>query len=584
MVAQVLLLAVPALVILWCGWRHRWTADDGFINLRIVRQIVDGHGPVFNVGERIETGTSPIWLAVLAALDVLTPLRLEWIAAFTGLGATAGALLFAVFGTKRALSLSGSAGLVLPLGALVYAVLPPAWDYATSGLETGVALLWIGASWWLLCRRVASAELRALRPRAYVPLVLGLAPLVRPDFLIFSVFFVLALLTMCERRHVLAVVGIAAALPVVSELARMMYFASTVPNTAVAKEASLSNWSQGWKYFYDFSGSYVLVIPLLAVLGCFLVQCFGRERAVGASFRWVSILVVVSGLVHAIYVVRVGGDFMHGRMLLPALFVVLLPASVVLVRGWQWLGVAVVAVWALVCSFSLRPSYSATTSRTGPAAALQALNPRLGIGDERQFYVRQSSMAHPVTIDDYLRHDIWARAGAATRAAAENGKRGLVIQALATPTTFLPLTTGVGAPVVASAEALGMYGYAAGTGIDVVDDHGLADNVAAHQRLLERGRPGHEKVLRDEWIIGRYAKPGVPLPASVSAREVAAARDALACGPLRAMIRATDRPLALSNLVSNIGEAVRSTGFRFAGDPVSARDELCGPRPGSVDD
>ncbi|HEU5305922.1 MAG TPA: hypothetical protein VFW97_01260, partial [Acidimicrobiia bacterium] len=87
-IVTVAILLVPAVLVVWMGWRHRWTADDGFINLRIVRHIVDGHGPVFNTGQRVEVGTSPLWLAVLSALDLVMPFRLEWIAAITALLAT----------------------------------------------------------------------------------------------------------------------------------------------------------------------------------------------------------------------------------------------------------------------------------------------------------------------------------------------------------------------------------------------------------------------------------------------------------------------------------------------------------------
>ncbi len=39
--------------------------------------------------------------------------------------------------------------------------------------------------------------------------------------------------------------------------------------------------------------------------------------------------VVVAGVLHAAYVVRVGGDFMHGRLLLPGLFLLLCAVAVV---------------------------------------------------------------------------------------------------------------------------------------------------------------------------------------------------------------------------------------------------------------
>ena len=61
------LLATPVIVLAERTWALRWMSDDGFINLRIVSQLVHGHGPVFNIGERVETSTSPLWVFVLAA-------------------------------------------------------------------------------------------------------------------------------------------------------------------------------------------------------------------------------------------------------------------------------------------------------------------------------------------------------------------------------------------------------------------------------------------------------------------------------------------------------------------------------------
>jgi hypothetical protein len=83
MVALVALL-VPVIVVVVMGWQQRWTSDDGFINLRYVDQIRHGNGPVFNAGERVEAFTSPLWLAVLLCLDLVLPLRLEWIAVVSG--------------------------------------------------------------------------------------------------------------------------------------------------------------------------------------------------------------------------------------------------------------------------------------------------------------------------------------------------------------------------------------------------------------------------------------------------------------------------------------------------------------------
>jgi arabinofuranosyltransferase len=572
-VLAVALLLIPVAIVLFCGWQRRWTADDGFINLRVVKQVVAGNGPVYNVGQRVEVGTSPAWIAVLSALDVLTPFRLEWIAAITGLLSTAGAVALAIFGTRRALLAIGVAGLFLPLGALVYVSVPPAWDFATSGLETGLALLWLAVCWWLLSGRVAPGTVA--RAPWYVPMALGLGPLVRPDFLVFSIGFVLALVLLSGRAEALRVILFAAALPVLTELARMAYFASLVPNTAMAKEASLSNWSQGWKYLTDFGGTYLLFLPLLLLAGI----CWFQLRALRGAHRYVllSTVVAITGAVHALYVVEVGGDFMHGRMLLPAFFVLLLPVSVVVARGTSRIVAGAIVVWAVLAMFVFRPSYSGTVPYRGPAAALAALDRNSDIGDERLFYTRKSSEKNPVTIDDYLRHDLWAQAGVKVRKLAASERHPvLILQALADEPTVVPLRRGSAPRTVASAENLGVYAYAAGTDLDVIDSHGLADVIAGHQRLREHGRPGHEKVLPDVWTFARYAAPGDPIPDGMTAAQVEAARRALACGGMRQLVEHTNGPWTLGDTPGNLVEAMRSFRFSFDQDPVIAARELCG--------
>jgi hypothetical protein len=46
--------------------RH-YITDDTFIHLQYARRLAEGHGLVFNVGERVYGCTSPFWVALLAA-------------------------------------------------------------------------------------------------------------------------------------------------------------------------------------------------------------------------------------------------------------------------------------------------------------------------------------------------------------------------------------------------------------------------------------------------------------------------------------------------------------------------------------
>src|SRR5690606_23884366 len=117
-----------------------------------------------------------------------------------------------------------------------------------------------------------------------------------------------------ERARVL---GAAVALPVAYQVFRMGYYASLVPNTALAKSGGRSRWGTGIDYLRDFVQPYWLVVPLalllVAVLAPATVRAWrgGRRRVVVAL-----VALPAAGLVDLLYVVRVGGDYMHGRLLL----------------------------------------------------------------------------------------------------------------------------------------------------------------------------------------------------------------------------------------------------------------------------
>jgi arabinofuranosyltransferase len=562
---------VPVVFLAWMGWRHRWTSDDAFINFRVVRQLGQGHGLVYNAGDRVEAATSPAWVVTLAALDVLTPIRLEWIAVFASLAATVGGLTLAILGTRRALLRSTArAGTYIPLGALVYAVLPPAWDFTTSGLENGLGVLWIGSSWWLLTKWIETRGDAQWR-QWWIPVVVGLGPLVRPDFAIFSAAFLIALVLTGERRWkpVVFVLATALVLPAASELFRMAYYANIVPNTAIAKEASLSNWQQGWKYLRDFFAPYVLLLPVLVLAGAFLAPVFGRGR--GRNPR-LSVLVgcaLVGGLVHGLYVVRVGGDFMHARMLLPSLLVTLLPVSVVPVTGWRWLAATALAVWAIACAAGLRTPYSGPPPKGQVAAPALAGNFASGITDERLFYMRLAGTSHPVTIDDYA-NSFLGRIGLAIDHFDVANRRGFVLGL-----SLLPAAPDAPATLVAYVGAAGITAYAAGDDVFVLDSSGLANAVSAHQRLLFRGRPGHEKDLPASWMFARFAAADAQLPTGLNAADVQAARRALQCGDLRELLASEHDSLSPAHLIRNVMSSVRNSRLRYSSQPQIAEHELC---------
>lgn len=51
-----------------------WVSDDGYITFRSIENWIHGYGLVFNVGERVQTFTHPLWLLLQSLLYLLTRL------------------------------------------------------------------------------------------------------------------------------------------------------------------------------------------------------------------------------------------------------------------------------------------------------------------------------------------------------------------------------------------------------------------------------------------------------------------------------------------------------------------------------
>src|SRR3974390_1768576 len=146
----------------------------------------------------------------------------------------------------------------------------------------------------------------------------------------------------------------------------MGYYATVSPNTALAKEAFLANIPQGRCYFDNFFRTYALAVPLLAA-AVFWVALLGRYReGAGATHPsprfWATLTPPLAAAAHVAYIVIIGGDYMHGRMFLPAAFAALTPLMMVPVpaprsgaaKAILGLAGAVIATWLPICVTRLR--------------------------------------------------------------------------------------------------------------------------------------------------------------------------------------------------------------------------------------
>jgi arabinofuranosyltransferase len=585
----------PAAGLLVAGVVRRWMDEDGFINLRIARNVLLGFGPVFNLDERVEAGTSPLWIAFLSIAGALR-VRLEYAAVGGGIALTVAGLLLAE-DAAWFLRAPGCPPLrrrwrepALPVGAAIFAVVPASWDYASSGLETGLSLAWLGASYRCVTERAAGRSAPGAWP--WQAVLLGLGPLVRPELALYSAAFLgcFAWASVRERAgpasRVRALAGIlasAAAVPLAFQLFRMGYYASVTPNTAIAKEAFMANWNQGRCYFDNFFRTYLLPWPLVSA-GIFWAL---RLRDDASARRWLLVACAVApflaATLHVIYLVAIGGDYMHGRLLVPALFAGLLP---VMTLPWplgasraaaERLPLAVagssIAVWLVLCGGFLRVGVENICN----------------VGDERGWYARIAEVANPVCVSDFRKHfffdsgqklarRVQADCGDLHRSHAADGRCRQVYlddeKPLVSPAPpASPLADDADPRVlgVVDVGAIGIVGYVLPSRVHVVDTNGLSDAIVARFELQTRGRPGHEKTLPVSWFLGRFAAPQPGEDAAVTA-----ARHALHCGALGTLERDVRGPLSASAFLRNLGDAWANARLRIPRDPFEAEERFCG--------
>ncbi len=561
------------------GWRQRWIADDGDIVARTVREILAGNGPVFNPGERVESFTSVFWTWLLALLTWASRLDLYTVMIGSGLLLAPLGLLFALLGARELHRGHSPDKVLLPVGALVVVALPPFWDFVTSGLEDALIFCWLGLCWWLLAGLRPGSRRRA----GWLAFVAGLGWLVRPDMAIGTVTFLAALWYIVRPgwRRLAALAAIAGAVPLAYQVFRMGYYGLLVPNTAVAKDASSTRFHQGFVYLADYTSPYHLWIPLFVLLVLFLLTARQLTRADAVRCA----AAVGGGLLMALYVIAIGGDFMHARMLLPATFALLLPVMLVPVpvprlrAGPEYaficvLCVATIGVWAMGAGLRWRDPTPLGTI------------PESGIAAERGWWTVFTGQQHPDNAAEYVLAGMGSanEKGSAEWLVSRDARSGRAVllyypgtsssyyQGAASSYASVPLNR----PRYSVAITVGLLGIGgAGTPLDglVVDQHGLAYALGSHQVGDPNGRPGHTKWVIPAWIVAEYSNvtqaPGIP------AAQLAAARKALSCGPLAELDQATQAPLTASRFVSNFFHSLTLTTFRFSPDPVTAEKELC---------
>jgi hypothetical protein len=197
-------------------------ADDAFITYRIARNVADGLGFVYNVGERVQGSTSPFFVGILALLAGLFGSDIiPILARALGTLAEVGSLMMLI----RLLAPLHPAGAMVAVG--FFSLFPRSVFISTLGMEAPiVVVLMLVSNWSLSCSR----------PWLFVVSV-ALLVLTRIDAILWVVVLFVTDAFVAKRvKWKWGMLGLV--LPAIWLLFSHFYFGSILPHTITAKATS----------------------------------------------------------------------------------------------------------------------------------------------------------------------------------------------------------------------------------------------------------------------------------------------------------------------------------------------------------
>ncbi|MDY6991995.1 MAG: hypothetical protein SVR94_05235, partial [Pseudomonadota bacterium] len=363
-------------LLLWVLIRTAWVGDDAYISFRTIDNFIHGYGLRWNIDERVQTYTHPLWLLLLSGFYFLTQEIY-----FTSLVISLILTLVTVYILLVKIAQSEVAALL----AFIILLFSKAFiDFSTSGLENPLTHLLIVLFAWVYLYAPLQQPITLFK----LALIAGFITLNRMDSLLLVLPVLVTVLLKQRSWNSLILLGLGFLPFMAWELFSLIYYGFLFPNTAYAKlNTGIDHQAliqQGLVYLQiNLAFDPITLITIL-------IAC----SSVLFTQRWSRLPWVIGIVFYLLYIVRVGGDFMVGRFLSAPLVIAVIILS-------QYHGPrTLIAVSSLAGLFifigllSPAPSIFSGQEYTG---FIKFMHPdyhtrRSGIADERGGYYQSSGL------------------------------------------------------------------------------------------------------------------------------------------------------------------------------------------------
>ncbi|MHC4457229.1 MAG: hypothetical protein ACYS0I_09075 [Planctomycetota bacterium] len=356
---------------MFLSFYYTWLLDDAFVCFRYADNLlILKHGLVYNPGEYVEAYSSPAWILLLivlryVGLNYWTIIKIIAVIAFAAFW-----ILLVIANRKLSQGDKYPKPLInFPLICLTftYGVL----CYFSSGTESPLTLI-----------ATAAFACLFLFPRSrLLQFMVGISPLIRHELVLpFVIVFVWCWLS--ERRFPFVLLFSCIATLGGWLLFRVYYYADFLPNTFYLKD-EISIY-QGLLFVYDTILPYQTVTVLLIFLAIYLTLSKQQDKV--NLMRRQRLLMLISAVTVALYVIKIGGDPRHFRYLVFPYCLLLITTGGLLEKTFARAkcGSSVIYICAFACALFSFLAY--------PRQLLH--HPILNIRDHREFLKINDPLLH----------------------------------------------------------------------------------------------------------------------------------------------------------------------------------------------
>jgi len=449
------LVLLPAIMLFAILLVHTaWLNDDSYITFRTVDNFVNGYGLTWNVSDRVETFTNPLWMFLVSIPYFFTD-EIYYTAIILSITISMIAVLIFAFKISKTVI-----GAILGIG--IFIVSKPFIDWSTSGLENPLTHLILAI---FLLVYIKSKNNFSFKTLFLLSIITAFGFVNRIDTVVFFLpCLAYAFLKLPKVKGLyIIIVGLLPA--IIWKGFTLFYYGFPLPNTAYAKVLntgiSKTEFVQhGFYYFEDL----ILWHPLtffIIMTGISIPFIIKEKRLVP---------VILGLILYLIFIVQMGGDFNSGRFFSAPLFVAVILLSQCNFKSFKRIPLfvlsGIVIVGGVMTPYA--PLFTDEYFNPEPENYLQGQ----GISDGRIYHYYGSGLFN--NLDNVeIPHHPWAIWGSEAR---EQGN---------SPIMF---------------KSIGMFGFYAGPEIHIVDWYGIPDTLISKL-----------PIPKDQWwVIGHFTRT-IPL-------------------------------------------------------------------------